>query len=170
MKRYKGRPHREEALPRKTTSRTDTHTGSFIEAGMRVPFHRRARPAQCGAAKGLPRPTVGSCQVLHRSAGLAPFMGVRGHRRVIEYHKILLSAARDDAFRAGQDQGYRQGYGVGWADAARQQAPQRLVVARRRSLMGWVRLLILFMVLAACSRSPSARSSSISSLADLSLR
>ena len=65
-----------------------------------------------------------------------------------EDHEVLLAAARDEAFRSGRAEGYREGYGVGWADSARQQTPQRFVVTRRRSLMGWVRLIIVLMLLA----------------------
>ena len=66
-----------------------------------------------------------------------------------EDHEVLLAAARDEAFRAGHDQGYRRGYAVGWEDAGRQQAPARVVVTRRRSLLGWVRLVIVLMLIAA---------------------
>jgi hypothetical protein len=70
-----------------------------------------------------------------------------------EDHEVLLAAARDEAFRTGHDQGYRQGhavgYAVGWEDSARQQPPARLVVRRHRSMLGWVRLVIAVMLLAA---------------------
>ncbi len=66
-----------------------------------------------------------------------------------EDHEVLLAAARNEAYRAGHGDGYRQGYGVGWAESARQQPPQRFVVRRRRSLLGWVRLAIVLMLLAA---------------------
>jgi hypothetical protein len=67
-----------------------------------------------------------------------------------EDHEVLLAAARDEAFQAGHDQGYRQGYAVGWGDAARQQPPAaRVVITRRRSPLGWVRLVVLLMVLVA---------------------
>jgi hypothetical protein len=66
-----------------------------------------------------------------------------------EDHEVLLVAARDEAFRVGHDQGYRQGYAVGWEDSARQQPPARVVLRRRRSLLGWVRLVIVLMLLVA---------------------
>ncbi len=66
-----------------------------------------------------------------------------------EDHEVLLAAARDDAYRAGHDDGYRCGYSVGWAESGRQQPAHRFVVRRRRSLLGWVRLAILLLVLAA---------------------
>jgi hypothetical protein len=65
-----------------------------------------------------------------------------------EDHEVLLAAARDEGFRSGRAEGYREGYGVGWADSARQATPQQFVVTRRRSLMGWVRLVIVLMLLA----------------------
>ena len=65
-----------------------------------------------------------------------------------EDHEVLLAAARDEGFRSGRAEGYREGYGVGWADCARQQTPQRFVATRRRSLLGWVRLVILLMLAA----------------------
>jgi hypothetical protein len=78
-----------------------------------------------------------------------PLVEIHGEFFWREDHETVLAAARDDAFRAGHEQGYRQGYGTGWGDAARQQTPRRFLVTRHRSVLGWARLLLVLVILAA---------------------
>ena len=78
-----------------------------------------------------------------------PLEEIQGEFFWREDHEVLLAAARDEAYRSGHGDGYRHGYSVGWAESGRQQPPRRFVVRRHRSLLGWVRLAILLMVLAA---------------------
>lgn len=42
-----------------------------------------------------------------------------------EDHETLLSAARDQAYRAGHEAGYSSGYTRGWSDAVRQRSRAR---------------------------------------------
>jgi hypothetical protein len=72
-----------------------------------------------------------------------PMVEVQGEFFWREDHDVLVAAARDE--------GYREGYGAGWVDAARQAvAPQTLILRRRLSLFARVRrvtLSLFFLVL-----------------------
>ena len=54
-----------------------------------------------------------------------------------EDHDALLSTARDQAYVAGHDEGYRCGYRAGWDEAIRSHQPHTVIVRRRRSVMMW---------------------------------
>lgn len=77
-----------------------------------------------------------------------PLEEIQGEFFWREDHEALLTAARDQAYRAGHDAGYSSGYRAGWSDATRQGAPHTVVVRRRRSFLGWVRLSIVLLLVA----------------------
>src|SRR3712207_1640440 len=67
-----------------------------------------------------------------------PMVEVQGQFFWQEDHDVLVAAARDE--------GYRDGYVAGWADAASQEPPAHTVLLRRRTtFLGGLRKLLLLL-------------------------
>ena len=69
-----------------------------------------------------------------------PLVEVQGEFFWLEDHKALVAAARDEA--------YRSGYQAGWCEALHR-LPQTITLRRRRSCLGRVATLALWLLLAA---------------------
>jgi hypothetical protein len=88
-----------------------------------------------------------------------PMVEVDGEFFWREDHDLLLAAARDEAYKAGAQVGYQEGYRVGWANAThatgnQQHGVRRQVIELRKHhsilgglVHGFVNLVVLWCVL-----------------------